>query len=215
MYSDIPPDTDAARVYGTPEFEARRYAKARHIRRNVMPEQVGSETRTAEELLSDYAEISRRLRGNAAKPAVIAARAKAAADKAHAPVEIPAFWFAPPSGSGISDAQAHAEQHDWLILNRRITCADIIDVVCRHFGVTRVDLLSQRRPRSITRPRHIAFYLAKTLTLQCYPEIGRRFGGRDHTTIMHAVNKIAAQIETDDALKADIVHLRRVLGVGE
>lgn len=79
----------------------------------------------------------------------------------------------------------------------RITVAAVQDVVGAHFGLTKGQLLSRDRRRSIARPRQIAMYLAKTMTQQSYPNLGRRFGSRDHTTVMHAVRRVAALRDTD------------------
>jgi chromosomal replication initiation ATPase DnaA len=67
---------------------------------------------------------------------------------------------------------------------------DIQRAVCEHFKVSFIDLISHRRDRQATFPRQIAMYLCKTLTLRSLPDIGDRFGGRDHTTILYAVRKI-------------------------
>ena len=67
---------------------------------------------------------------------------------------------------------------------------DILRIVSRHYKVTHKDLLSTRRSRAVVRPRQIAMYLAKALTSRSLPEIGRRFGGRDHTTVLHSVRKV-------------------------
>ena len=67
-------------------------------------------------------------------------------------------------------------------------------MVARQYNVSRSDLLSSRRTANVVRPRQVAMYLAKTLTLRSLPEIGRRFGGRDHTTVLHAVRKIEALV---------------------
>lgn len=84
--------------------------------------------------------------------------------------------------------------------------------VCLRYGLSRIDLVSQRRTADIVRPRQIAMYLAKTITLNSYPEIGQRFGGRDHTTILHACRKIERLIAAgDDALRAEVEALRREL----
>jgi hypothetical protein len=71
-----------------------------------------------------------------------------------------------------------------------LTIKYIVAVVSLVFGVEVVDILSQRRAVHIVRPRQVAMLLAKRLTLHSYPEIGRRMGGRDHTTVMHAVKKL-------------------------
>ena len=77
---------------------------------------------------------------------------------------------------------------------KRVRVEEILKLVSAHFNVTRADLLSSRRTASVVRPRQIAMYLSKTLTLRSLPEIGRRFGGRDHTTVLHAVRKIEGLI---------------------
>ena len=70
---------------------------------------------------------------------------------------------------------------------------DIQRVVAKHYNVSRQELVSNRRTRVIVKPRQIAMYLSKTLTPRSFPEIGRRFGGRDHTTVLHAVRKISGE----------------------
>jgi chromosomal replication initiator protein len=77
--------------------------------------------------------------------------------------------------------------------------------------VSRADLLSSRRTANVVRPRQVAMYLAKVLTLRSLPEIGRRFGGRDHTTVLHAVRKIENLAGTDSALAEEIEGLKRQL----
>ncbi|WP_237155251.1 chromosomal replication initiator protein DnaA [Oryzibacter oryziterrae] len=94
---------------------------------------------------------------------------------------------------------------------RRVKIEDIQRVVSKHFNVSKQDLLSSRRTRTIVWPRQIAMYLAKALTLRSLPEIGRRFGGRDHTTVLHAVRKVEELLGTDDALMQEIEVLKRML----
>ena len=94
---------------------------------------------------------------------------------------------------------------------RRIRVEDILRVVSKHYNVTRADLLSSRRTANVVRPRQIAMYLAKVLTLRSLPEIGRRFGGRDHTTVLHAVRKIEGLVHGDKALAEEIEVLKRML----
>jgi chromosomal replication initiator protein len=84
-------------------------------------------------------------------------------------------------------------------------------VVARQYNVSRADLLSSRRTANVVRPRQVAMYLAKTLTLRSLPEIGRRFGGRDHTTVLHAVRKIENLVHTDSSLAEEIELLKRQL----
>jgi chromosomal replication initiator protein len=94
---------------------------------------------------------------------------------------------------------------------RRIRVEDILRIVAKHYGVSRADLLSSRRTANVVRPRQIAMYLAKTLTLRSLPEIGRRFGGRDHTTVLHAVRKIEGLVQGDKGLAEEIDSLKRLL----
>ena len=77
--------------------------------------------------------------------------------------------------------------------------------------MSRGDLLSSRRTANVVRPRQVAMYLAKTLTLRSLPEIGRRFGGRDHTTVLHAVRKIENLVGADSSLAEEIESLKRQL----
>lgn len=94
---------------------------------------------------------------------------------------------------------------------KRVKIEDIQRVVARQYNVSRSDLLSSRRTANVVRPRQVAMYLAKTLTLRSLPEIGRRFGGRDHTTVLHAVRKIEALVTKDVALADEVELLKRQL----
>ena len=94
---------------------------------------------------------------------------------------------------------------------KRIKIEDIQRVVARQYNVSRADLLSSRRTANVVRPRQVAMYLAKTLTLRSLPEIGRRFGGRDHTTVLHAVRKIEGLVGNDAMLADEIEVLKRQL----
>lgn len=91
---------------------------------------------------------------------------------------------------------------------RRPSIRSIQRVVCRHYGVTLADLLSPRRHASIVLPRHVAIYLARKLTERSLPEIGRRFGRRDHTTALSAVRRINRMIGRDAAFAAEIAALQ-------
>ena len=94
---------------------------------------------------------------------------------------------------------------------RRVKIEDIQRVVSKHYNVSKPDLLSARRTRTIVRPRQIAMYLAKMLTPRSLPEIGRRFGNRDHTTVLHAVRKIEDLVKNDATLAQEIELLKRML----
>ncbi len=94
---------------------------------------------------------------------------------------------------------------------RRIRIEGIQRLVAKHFNVTKQELISPRRTRSVVRPRQISMYLAKTMTDRSFPDIGRRFGGRDHTTVLHAVRKIERMISEDTTLAREIEMLRRLI----
>ncbi len=94
---------------------------------------------------------------------------------------------------------------------KRVKIEDIQRLVANHYNVSRADILSARRTATVVRPRQIAMYLSKSLTLRSLPEIGRRFGGRDHTTVLHAVRKIEGLVGKDNALAGEIEFLRRML----
>ena len=97
---------------------------------------------------------------------------------------------------------------------KRVRIEDIQKIVGRHYNVSRNDLLSSRRTQVIVRPRQIAMYLAKTLTPRSLPEIGRRFGGRDHTTVLHAVRKIEKLSGEDPKLAQELELLKRLIQEG-
>jgi chromosomal replication initiator protein len=94
---------------------------------------------------------------------------------------------------------------------KRVKIEDIQKLVANHYSVSRPDILSSRRTATVVRPRQIAMYLAKVLTLRSLPEIGRRFGGRDHTTVLHAVRKIETLAKTDGVLSEELELLKRML----
>ena len=93
----------------------------------------------------------------------------------------------------------------------RVRIDDILKVVGRHYNVARADLLSPRRARSIVRPRQVGMYLAKKLTPRSLPEIGRRFGGRDHSTVLHAVRKIEELMLVDEQLAREVALLIKLI----
>ena len=95
--------------------------------------------------------------------------------------------------------------------DKKVTVDEIIRKVTDHYNIRMTDILSPRRARSIARPRQMAMYLAKKLTSKSLPEIGRRFGGRDHTTVIHAVKKIEELRATDSQTSEDLELLRRML----
>ena len=94
---------------------------------------------------------------------------------------------------------------------KRVRIEDIQRIVARHYNVSKTELLSNRRTRTIVKPRQIAMYLSKVMTPRSLPEIGRRFGGRDHTTVLHAVRKIEDLSGSDNTLAQELELLRRLI----
>ena len=95
--------------------------------------------------------------------------------------------------------------------DRRVTIDEIQRKVAEHYNIRLSELLSPRRARNIARPRQVAMYLAKQLTERSLPEIGGKFGGRDHTTVLHAVRQVGARMTCDVTLAEDVDLLRRML----
>ncbi len=115
-------------------------------------------------------------------------------------------------GRDISIEATQDVLHDLLRANdRRVTIEEIQKQVANHFNIRLSDMHSARRARSVARPRQVAMYLAKQLTARSLPEIGRKFGGRDHTTVMHAVKKVDELKGLDSGFAEDIELLRRML----
>ena len=95
--------------------------------------------------------------------------------------------------------------------NRQISISEIQKQVAQHFNIRIDEMHSKRRSRNVVHPRQIAMYLAKQMTSSSYPEIGQHFGGRDHTTVMHAVNKIEKSLHEDGSILDDIKILKTLL----
>ncbi|MGD9616068.1 MAG: chromosomal replication initiator protein DnaA [Alphaproteobacteria bacterium] len=115
-------------------------------------------------------------------------------------------------GRDVTLESAQELLHDLVRANeRRVTIEEIQRKVAQHFNIKLAEMTSTRRARVVARPRQVAMYLAKQLTPRSLPEIGRKFGGRDHTTVMHAVKKIEELIASDSSLAEDVELLRRML----
>ena len=107
---------------------------------------------------------------------------------------------------------AHEVLHDVLRAHeKRVSIEEIQKKVAEHYNIRLTDMSSARRARNVARPRQVAMYLAKQLTQRSLPEIGRRFGNRDHTTVMHAVSRIAELMQQDASFAEDIALLRKML----
>jgi chromosomal replication initiator protein len=115
-------------------------------------------------------------------------------------------------GRDISIELAQEVLHDLLrASDRRVTIEDIQKRVAEHYNIRLSDMHSARRSRAVARPRQVAMYLSKQLTTRSLPEIGRKFGGRDHTTVMHAVRKVEELRSLDAGFGEDVELLRRML----
>jgi chromosomal replication initiator protein len=116
------------------------------------------------------------------------------------------------TGRKINTDLAREALRDLLVFQeRQITIQNIQKVVAEYFKMRISDLHSKRRNRQITRPRQIAMALAKELTTMSLPEIGDAFGGRDHTTVLHAQRKVSELIKTDPKISEDYQNLQRLL----
>jgi chromosomal replication initiator protein len=117
------------------------------------------------------------------------------------------------TGAPITIGMAETALRDLVrqIEPKRVKIEEIQRIVARHYNVSRTDVLSSRRTQTVVRPRQVAMYLSKQLTPRSLPEIGRRFGGRDHTTVLHAVRKIDDLVKRDGALADEIELLKRML----
>jgi chromosomal replication initiator protein len=100
---------------------------------------------------------------------------------------------------------------DLLRANEKaLTITDIQKKVTTHYNIKMTDMASSNRSRNVARPRQIAMYLAKRLTTRSLSEIGRKFGGKDHTTVMHAIKRVEALLTTDEELKTEILQLEQM-----
>jgi len=110
----------------------------------------------------------------------------------------------------LDEAQAILRPH-LSCTERRVTVDQIQKTVSEHYSLKQADLISERRARAVARPRQVAMWLAKQITTRSLPDIGRRFGGRDHTTVLHAVRRIEALKESDPQIGRDVEILLRKL----
>ncbi|MGV3556198.1 MAG: helix-turn-helix domain-containing protein, partial [Croceibacterium sp.] len=120
--------------------------------------------------------------------------------------------YAQLTGQEVSLQLAEEQLTDILSANRRrITIDEIQRTVCQFYRVDRSEMSSKRRARAVVRPRQVAMYLSKVLTPRSYPEIGRKFGGRDHSTVIHAVRLIEDLRKRDADMDGDVRSLLRQL----
>jgi len=115
-------------------------------------------------------------------------------------------------GQDLTLETTHQVLRDLVRANdRRVTVEDIQKKVAEHFNIKVSDMFSARRSRVVARPRQIAMFLAKKLTTHSLPEIGRKFGGKDHTTVMHAVRRVEELTASDSSVAEDVELLTRML----
>lgn len=120
--------------------------------------------------------------------------------------------YAQLTGQEVSLQLAEEQLTDILSANRRrITIDEIQRTVCQFYRIDRAEMSSKRRARAVVRPRQVAMYLSKVLTPRSYPEIGRKFGGRDHSTVIHAVRLIEDLRQRDADMDGDVRSLLRQL----
>ena len=115
-------------------------------------------------------------------------------------------------GRPVTIESAQEVLHDVLRAHdKRVSIEEIQRKVAEHYNIRLTDMSSARRARNVARPRQVAMYLAKQLTQRSLPEIGRRFGNRDHTTVMHAVARVAELMKQDAGFAEDVALLRKML----
>lgn len=111
-------------------------------------------------------------------------------------------------GAGIDTAIEDTERLELM----RPKVATIQLTVCRYYGISKDELLAQRRTAAVVRVRQVAMYLCRELTLRSLPDIGRRFGNMDHTTVLHGSRKVAKQLPLNASLAYEVAELTNILG---
>lgn len=129
--------------------------------------------------------------------------------------ELPSAPVAPPTAAEVVSRAVERVAEDKKTLGvfavEPKSIRGIQAIVCRVMGISYIDLISERRHHEVVRPRMIAMFLCKKFTTRSYPEIGRRFGGRDHTTVMHSWSRIALLMKTDADLVRQVDLLSRII----
>jgi chromosomal replication initiator protein len=93
----------------------------------------------------------------------------------------------------------------------KLTIEDIVSAVARHYNLDEAELVGRSRRKEVAQARHVAMYLAREETNASLPKIGQSLGGRDHTTVMHGIDKIASQIESDDGSRREVIAIRELI----
>ena len=115
----------------------------------------------------------------------------------------------------MADVFEYLEGVPAVVRGRRITVARIQAEVCEAFGLKPKDMISVRRPRRVARPRQVAMFLARKLTPMSFPEIGHKFGNRDHATVWHAYHKVIELMECDEEFASRVLALEARLKAPE
>lgn len=200
---DIPEDANPAQVYGTVEFERARLSHLPPPARRAAP-QIGECLSPSEALVRFRAARDRMFPSKVNIPVRTVAPCEAAPKRKAKRPEAP-----PPA----AEPAPVPHERDWMFVGERLTVDRVVRVVAHHYGVSRKDLISQRRTADVVRPRQVAMYVSKILTPRSFPQIGIQIGGRDHTTIMHGYRLIASMIEAgDEKMIADVAAIRTILG---
>jgi hypothetical protein len=186
---DIPEDAKPAQVYGTVEFERARLSRVPLPIRRAVAEPV--EQITAQEARLRALAASRRIHGLPKAPRVYIA--KVIKYRYEFGPYRPRNWM----HIGVQEPEPQPEQDEDF--DRHVPCREIIRATAVYYNVTSADIRSHRRTANVVFPRQVAMYLCRMLTLRSLPDIGRRIGGRDHTTVLHGVNKIDALIKNGDS----------------
>ncbi|MEM6609208.1 MAG: chromosomal replication initiator protein DnaA [Pseudomonadota bacterium] len=122
------------------------------------------------------------------------------------------FAFADLTGTDVTMELAQEALSDLIrSADRKVTIDEIMKKTCEHYNIRQSDMIGPSRARNVARPRQMAMYLCKKLTTRSLPEIGRKFGKRDHTTILHGVRRIEELMATDSQIADDAELLRRML----
>ncbi|MBS7545099.1 helix-turn-helix domain-containing protein [Ancylobacter oerskovii] len=207
---DLPADANPERTYGTQEFEARRGIFGGLARRHVRDLEPAAPILPPAAALARWKQANARLnRGKpqaafpSTPPAVAAPCPEPEPDRKMVAHRQRTFIYEAPIEPIMPELEAAC----------RMTMAAIIRAVSAHYGVSVVDILSQRRDARVMRPRLVCYHLARSLTLKGFPEIARRMGGRDHTSVMSGCRKVLRLIENGDAaLVKEIADITEALG---
>ena len=131
--------------------------------------------------------------------------------KARAGTDLPVHVSFPLASAGGFAFGCAPRRHPWQQWRGQVTVEEIQRKVSEYYNIRMSDIIGPKRLRSYARPRQVAMYLCKQLTSRSLPEIGRRFGGRDHTTVMHGVRRIEELKTIDGQIAEDVEMLRRSL----